>query len=99
MVLGASFANISLFSEEAKGTQCASQENPKLNKVRAFWFENFYTDPEDYLVSNKISEQSFKKINKKELENGKILKFQGVYFSYCELALIASLAPISVQNK
>lgn len=95
-LLGASFVKMALPKKQDNTNELGTVEHHQLSKAREFWLKNTGEKPEVYLMNQKINQNNFKTINQNELKNGKLLEFQGVYFSYCELALIASLASISV---
>jgi hypothetical protein len=95
LLLGASAAQIALPTKSTSAVTMLSNENVQLNEIRKFWFNNFIENPESYIANKRLNKDSFDTLNKDELDNERVLEFQGVYFSYCELAILASLAPIT----
>jgi hypothetical protein len=95
LLLGSSLTQIALSTKSAKASEVLTGSNSKLNIIRTFWFQNMIQKPEDYIFNKNVNQKTVRKIIQKEIENKQILEFDGVYFSYCELALLASLAPIS----
>ncbi len=96
LFIGASLSQIALPALSVKGDKLLADRNVRLTQIRKFWFQNMTQKPEDYLNSKHINQKNFHEINQNELKNEQILNFEGVYFSNCELAILASLAPISV---
>lgn len=96
LLLGASIAQLAIPKQSQAIHILANTEMKRLNEIRAFWSTNFNLTPEKFIAQNNITEKNFNSANKLALKNEDILKFKGMYFSHCELALLASLAPITV---
>lgn len=66
------------------------QTSQQVKILQTYWGDNFSIQASQYLEKKSVSSSNFDYLNKAELAAGKVLKFDGIYFSHLELALLVT---------